>query len=138
MTFNEGPLQGLCKICMMRVLDHIEVGEGQMRREDDGQLRLVWLEAFIAAAALESYSLAARRLGTSQPSVTRYIGNLEKWLGKILILHAHPVRLTDDGKAFVPIAEGAIKTLTGWRAIPPRTPTEAPVKRSAKDIRLKR
>jgi DNA-binding transcriptional LysR family regulator len=105
------------------------------QKKEDG-LQLVWLEAFVAAAEKKSYSLASRRLNVSQPSITRYVARLEAWLRKLLIAQTHPVRLTEHGEAFLPVAREVIATLTSNRAQLPSTLPEKAEKRSAKDIRL--
>jgi len=62
-------------------------------------------EAFLAVAEGGSLSQAARRLGTSQPTLGRHIAALERDLG-IELFQRHPkgFTLTDDGLAILPRA----------------------------------
>ncbi|MCF0252810.1 MAG: LysR family transcriptional regulator [Duodenibacillus sp.] len=54
---------------------------------------------FLALAATGSFTLAARRLGISQPAASRAIAALEEELGMQLIDHcSRPVRLTASGR----------------------------------------
>lgn len=64
---------------------------------------LGWLQAFEAAARLESFTLAAEELGRSQATVSQQIRNLEDKLGSELF-HRLPrgVELTLDGAAYRP------------------------------------
>lgn len=88
-------------------------------------LRLVWLETFIAVAKQENISAAARSLALSQPMVSRYMQDLEAWLGKRLIAPGKindpedarvSVGLTDDGHAFVETAEKVVAALQECRS----------------------
>lgn len=92
-------------------------------------LRLCWLEAFIAVADQENISAAAAVLGVSQPTISRYIQDLEAWLGKKLIEVGgirdpeNPrvsIALTDDGREFYDLADSTISMLTGFRTIEAR------------------
>lgn len=87
-------------------------------------LRLCWLEAFIAVANEENISEAANVLGVSQPTVSRYMQHLQKWLGKTLIEPGKisdpddprlSVALTDEGREFVDIAERAVRSIQEFR-----------------------
>ncbi|MEM8663070.1 MAG: LysR family transcriptional regulator [Pseudomonadota bacterium] len=65
--------------------------------------RLTSMEMFIAVAEAHSFSVAARRLGVSAPSVTRGVNALEERLGvKLLTRTTRSVRLTEVGAAYLP------------------------------------
>ena len=59
------------------------------------------LAAFESAARHGSFTLAAREIGTSQSGVSRYIGQLEAWLGVRLFERSRAgVTLTDAGERY--------------------------------------
>ena len=78
-------------------------------------MRLVWLEALVALAERESFTEAAKAIGKDQSSVSRYIDQLQRWLGKALIASHSPVTLTTEGASFLPIARQVIALLNGSR-----------------------
>lgn len=60
------------------------------------------MSAFVAVAELRGFSAAARRLGTSTPSVTRLIAGLEEGLGiRLLQRTTRQVALTDTGARYL-------------------------------------
>ncbi|MDO4493367.1 MAG: LysR family transcriptional regulator [Clostridia bacterium] len=62
-------------------------------------MKTEYLQAFVAAAEKQSFSLAGAALYLSQPTISRYIGELEKHLGTPLFLrNAHTCELTPTGK----------------------------------------
>ena len=64
--------------------------------------RLEVLECFAVVAELGSISAAARKVGASQPTISRRISALEQSLGsKLLIRTTDGVVLTDIGKHFL-------------------------------------
>lgn len=73
---------------------------------------LGWLQAFEAAARLESFTLAAEELGRSQATVSQQIRNLEQKLGSDLF-HRLPrgVELTLDGAAYRPHIRSAFRII---------------------------
>ncbi len=79
-------------------------------------MKLSWLQAFIEVARCESHTQAGKNLGWSQSNVSRYIGNLERWLGKPLFTGYVPPVITPHGEAFLPIAEQVVATLHGFRS----------------------
>lgn len=92
--------------------------------------RLCWIEAFVAVAETENISGAAKEMGLTQPTVSRYLQHLEHWLGKDLIkvggVHDPDdprvsVALTEDGIQFYPIAEKAISSLVDFRTMEARS-----------------
>ncbi len=64
-------------------------------------LRVVWLEAFVAVADNGTQAAAARELDLDQATVSRYVGALEVWLGKLLLDPALPGQLFPDGEDFL-------------------------------------
>src|ERR1700730_7873270 len=71
--------------------------------------RLQQLMAFVRAAETASFSLAARDLGTSQPSVSRMVSALEERLGvKLLLRTTRRVTTTDAGGVFLERARRAL------------------------------
>ena len=89
-------------------------------------LRLCWIEAFVAVADAENISEAAKNLGITQPTVSRYVQRLEHWLGKKLIEPGgvrdpeNPrvsIALTDEGREFYLIGQRSITELVGFRTM---------------------
>jgi DNA-binding transcriptional LysR family regulator len=63
--------------------------------------RLQLVETFIRIVEAGSLSAAAAQLSTSQPTVSRRLQILEKWLGvKLLQRSTHAMSLTEDGERF--------------------------------------
>lgn len=60
-------------------------------------LRLVWIEVLLAVAEYENISKAARVLGMSQPTASRHIQALERWLGDQVIVRGAVVDIEDAG-----------------------------------------
>lgn len=60
-------------------------------------LRLVWIEVLTAVAEHENISKAARVLGISQPTASRHIQALERWLGDQVIVRGGVVDNEDAG-----------------------------------------
>ena len=60
------------------------------------------LKSFIAVATLKNFSLAAKQLHSTQPTVSRQISELERNVGvKLLIRTTHGVELTEAGKCLL-------------------------------------
>jgi DNA-binding transcriptional LysR family regulator len=75
-------------------------------------LDLPGLDAFIAVADLGSFHRAAKRLGISQPALTRRLQRLEQIIGqKLLVRRSQPVRLTPAGASLLPEAQAALAKL---------------------------
>lgn len=74
--------------------------------------RLGNLEAFVEAAQLGSFTLAAERLRLTPSAVSRRVALLEDELG-VRLFHrtTRAVRLSDDGRAFFDRAQGALREL---------------------------
>ena len=84
-----------------------------------GALRLSWLETFVVASRSENRSVAAKKLGITQGAVTKHIQNLERWSQKILVYHdSVPMKLTEQGEAFVPVADNIVGVLAEARILP--------------------
>ena len=95
-------------------------------------MRLVWLVAFVAVAERGSFTVGANTISKHQGSVSRYVGQIQRWLGKPLIESYQPVMLTPEGEAFLPVARQVIALLNDARHI--ATPSIAPI--DPKSIRI--
>lgn len=70
------------------------------------------LEAFVAVAERKQLTEAARRLGASQPAVSRQLQSLEKELSvRLLVRTPRGVTLTEAGERFLTYARDALSTL---------------------------
>lgn len=78
-------------------------------------LRLIWIEAFLWVYRGASVGDAARALGCNQSNVSRYIAQLEDWLGKELFVSFAPTTTTEHGEEFAPIAREVVKLLYAGR-----------------------
>jgi DNA-binding transcriptional LysR family regulator len=80
---------------------------------------LVHIEGFLEVARLGSVSRAADVLYVTQPTLTARLQSLERDMGHDLFVRTrHGMRLTDEGRAFLPFAERAVRALRdGRRAI---------------------
>ncbi len=80
---------------------------------------LVHIEGFLEVARLGSVSRAAEGLYVTQPTLTARLHALEQELGERLFVRGRQgMRLTDAGRAFLPYAERAVRSLRdGHRAI---------------------
>lgn len=96
-------------------------------------LRLCWVEAFVAVAEAENFSAAARELGVSQPTVSRYLQSLERWSGKKLVEPGRisdpedpgvSVAVTEEGRKFFDLAEELLEKLTTFRTVGARRQEE--------------
>ncbi|MEM9912903.1 MAG: LysR family transcriptional regulator [Pseudomonadota bacterium] len=73
---------------------------------------LNWLRVFEAAARCESFARAAEELNMSAAAVSQQVRALEERLGAALFeRQAHAVRLTDQGRAYLPGVQQAMLTL---------------------------
>ena len=74
--------------------------------------RLANIEAFVRAAELGSFTLAAARLELSPSALSRRVAQLEEQLG-VRLFHrtTRAVRLSEDGRAFFERARGALREL---------------------------
>jgi DNA-binding transcriptional LysR family regulator len=74
--------------------------------------RLGNIEAFVAAAELGNFTLAAHRLGLSPSALSRRVSQLERDLG-IRLLHrsTRAVRLSDEGRIYFERSRAALREL---------------------------
>lgn len=73
---------------------------------------LNWLRVFEAAARAESFARAADELNMSAAAVSQQVRALEERLGAPLFeRHAHAVRLTEAGRAYLPGVQQSLSTL---------------------------
>lgn len=81
-------------------------------------MELAQLEAFISAAECGSFSRAAELLSVAQPSLSNRIQSLEREVGQPLFERmGRGVKLTDAGRAFLPYAQRALRTLDDGRLV---------------------
>jgi LysR family transcriptional regulator, hypochlorite-specific transcription factor HypT len=75
-----------------------------------------WLEDFLALIDCNGFSRAAERRSMSQPTFSRRIRMLEKWVGATLVDRStHTVRLTPAGERFRSVAEETLRQLRAGR-----------------------
>jgi DNA-binding transcriptional LysR family regulator len=80
-----------------------------------GSDRIELIETFVCIVEAGNLSAAANRLGTSQPTISRRLQILEKWLGmKLLQRSTHAMNLTQDGERFFARAQGLLEN---WRVM---------------------
>lgn len=108
-----------------------------------GELRLAWLETFLAVVRLKNRSVAGEELGLTQGAVTKQLQSLEDWSRMVLLEPERRVQLTKQGEAFVEVAEQALEILTKARMPtppeqygPPRPPKRLRRKVPARDLRV--
>lgn len=90
-----------------------------------GTLRVAWLEAFVLSVHYGKQTAAAAAMEVSQGTISKHIENLETWYGRgarrfLLLPNMWPPTLTDDGRAFLPIAERAVAALSELKASRPK------------------
>jgi len=74
------------------------------------------LEVFLAVAREKSFSRAAKRIHSSQPTLSEHIGELERELGrKLFFRRGREVTVTEAGRVFEQYAAGAISSVEGAR-----------------------
>lgn len=88
-------------------------------------MRLVWLEIFIELDETENLSAVALKRGIHQSTVSRYMQDLQNWLGRELIDigkindpddPGRSIAITEDGREFLPIAQSIVDQLNGFRS----------------------
>ncbi|PVM76381.1 helix-turn-helix domain-containing protein [Caulobacter radicis] len=90
-----------------------------------GELRLVWLEAFVKVAETGKRTAAAEEMGIHQGTVTKHIQKLEHWLGRRLIVHdSVPARLWSEQDDFFDLAKQVVELLKDAR-VPEELSVEA-------------
>ncbi|SDQ79735.1 regulatory helix-turn-helix protein, lysR family [Brevundimonas sp. 374] len=97
---------------------------GSTDKSQFGSLRVAWLEAFVLSVQYGKQTAAASEMGVTQGTISKHIENLELWYGggqhRVLLLpNMWPPTLTDDGKAFFPVAERAVAGLSELKASRP-------------------
>jgi len=74
------------------------------------------LEVFLAVAREKSFSRAAKRIHSSQPTLSEHISELESELGrKLFVRRGREVTMTEAGRVFERYAAGAISAVEGAR-----------------------
>ena len=74
------------------------------------------LEVFLAVAREKSFSRAAKRIHSSQPTLSEHVGELERELGrKLFFRRGREVTVTEAGRVFEQYAAGAISSVEGAR-----------------------
>jgi DNA-binding transcriptional LysR family regulator len=103
-------------------------------------LSLVWVEAFVEVAKSTKRTAAAAQLGITQGTITKHLHDLERWLGKLLVVDGSvPARLTTHGEEFLPVALQILALLEEARrpaALIETTPTPPRPPVSAKHIKV--
>ena len=70
------------------------------------------LEVFLAVAREKSFSRAAKRIHSSQPTLSEHVGELERELGrKLFVRHGREVTLTEAGRVFDQYASRVVATV---------------------------
>ena len=79
-------------------------------------MNLKFLETFVLAARLSSFSGAADKLHTTQAAVSNRIATLERDLGvRLFDRDARAIRLTPEGRRALDLAEEIVKLSAGFR-----------------------
>lgn len=85
-----------------------------MNEAQTGVDRLALMLTFVRIVEAGSLSAAAQQMGTSQPTVSRRLQQLERWLGLRLIQRStHAMKLTQEGERCLQHAQGL---LAQWQA----------------------
>lgn len=75
-----------------------------------------WLQDFVCLARTLNFTRAAEERNITQPAFSRRIKSLENWIGVPLIERSrYPVRLSEAGQQFLPVARSAVADLTDIR-----------------------
>lgn len=83
--------------------------------DSPGSDRIELVETFVRIVEAGSLSAAARQLGTTQPTVSRRLQNLEDWLElRLLQRSTHVMKLTPDGERFFSRAK---ELLAAWLSL---------------------
>lgn len=79
-------------------------------------MELKWLEDYITLASTQSFSRAAEARHVTQSAFSRRIKQLEQWLDVVLVNRAtFPAELTKEGRAFLPVAQDAVRNFYATR-----------------------
>lgn len=88
-----------------------------MQRLLTNSIQLNWLRTFEVVGSKLSFTLAANELNMSQSAVSQQIQLLEHHLNQKLFVRANrSIRLTDAGRAFLPLVEAAVNQLNSGAA----------------------
>ncbi len=92
-------------------------------------MELKWLEDFTCLATTLSFSRAAEERRITQSAFSRRIKQLEAWLGVTLVSRVtFPAELTREGRAFLPVAQEAIRNFYATReALQPPKEQQEPI-----------
>jgi len=102
-----------------------------------GDLRLVWLEAFVQVAKSKKRTAAADEMGIHQGTVTKHVQKLEQWLGGRMLLDDNvPVGLYPDGEKFLPVARQILALLEDARKLPERVEEPPAPRVDVKNLRV--
>lgn len=107
-----------------------------------GDLRLVWLEAFVQCAQTGKRTAAATEMGIEhQGTVTKHIQKLEAWVGgthsrPLMVDNSSPVMLTSEGERLLPLAQQVLELLGEARKRPDLVETPPRPRVSARDIKV--
>lgn len=94
-------------------------------------MNFIWLEDFLALAAIGNFSRAAEERHSSQPAFSRRIRALEEWIGAPLVDRStQPARLTEVGEWFRGVAEDFVARAA-------RLPGEAKLVAEASSVTLR-
>lgn len=81
-------------------------------------MELIWLEDLVSVAEKGHFARAAEGRNSSQSALSRRIKALELWLGvELLDRTEHPIKLTQAGEEFMPVARDIISKSYSGRAI---------------------
>lgn len=81
-----------------------------------GQLRVEWLEAFVARVDYRKQAAAAAHLGVEQADISRHLTRLGEWLGKGVIDKKASNHLSPTGERFLPTARKVLRLLNDAKA----------------------
>ncbi len=85
-------------------------------------MEIKWVEDFLALNRTRNFTKAADFRNVTQPAFSRRIRGLEAWLGNSLFDRtSKPLRLTQAGERFVPIAEDLLSRAEIARSVPARS-----------------
>lgn len=90
--------------------------------EEFGQLRIEWLEAFVALADTGKQDAVAAQLGVNQPVISRHLKSLSAWVGHPLVNRKGGRVLSPTGERFLPVARDVLKVLTDAKTPEPLAP----------------
>ena len=103
----------MSKCSMRRLLLAIHITKISVIMNHDEHSALyepVLLRTYVAVAQLRQFTLAARRLGLTQSTVSQHVQRLERQVGRRLLMRdTHHVALTNDGEAMLAFARSILE-----------------------------